>query len=115
MKEITKTVAMAAVISTTAVSVCLVAMGHGRWAAGVWVAVIWSVVNFSLVLRILEASILKDTKTNIGRILLVKFPVLYLAGFWILNTRVFPPISLAAGMGITVLIIGVVNVWPKRA
>ena len=84
------------------------------WVAGLTMAAIWSVVNFSLVIRILKIAVLKEPKTNLRRILMIKFPVLYLAGFWILNSRIFPTASILTGMGLALLLIGVVTVWPKQ-
>lgn len=85
------------------------------WAAGFAMAAIWSVVNFSLVIRILKIAVLKEPKTNLRRILMIKFPVLYLAGFWILNARMFPTASILTGMGVALILIGVVTVWPKQS
>ena len=85
------------------------------WAAGLTMAAIWSVVNFSLVVRILKIAILREPKTNLRRILMIKFPVLYLAGFWILNSRIFPTASILTGMGLALVLVGVVTVWPKQS
>ena len=85
------------------------------WTAGLTIAAIWSVVNFSLVIKILKIAILREPKTNLQRILMIKFPVLYLAGFWILNSRIFPTASIITGMGLALVLIGVVTVWPKQS
>ncbi len=85
------------------------------WTAGLAAAVIWSVVNFSLVIRILKIAVLKEPKVNLRRILMIKFPVLYLAGFWILNLRIFPASSILAGMGLALVLIGVVTIWQKQS
>lgn len=85
------------------------------WAAGLTMAAIWSVVNFSLVIRIIKIAVLKEPKTNLWRILMIKFPALYLAGFWILNSRIFPTASILTGMGLAIILIGVVTVWPKQS
>ena len=85
------------------------------WTTGLTVAAIWSVVNFSLVIRILKIAVLRDPKTNLRRILMIKFPALYLAGFWILNSRIFPTASILTGMGLALVLIGVVTVWPKQS
>ena len=78
-------------------------------------AAIWSVANFSLVIRILKIAVLREPKTNLRRILMIKFPVLYLAGFWILNSRIFPTASILTGMGLALVLIGAVTVWPKQS
>ncbi len=85
------------------------------WTTGLTVAAVWSVVNFSLVVMILKISVLREPKTNLRRILMIKFPVLYLAGFWILNSRIFPTASILTGMGLALVLIGVVTVWPKQS
>jgi hypothetical protein len=84
------------------------------WAAGLTMAAIWSVVNFSLVIKILKIAVLREPKTDLRLILMIKFPVLYLAGFWILNSRIFPTASILTGMGLALVLIGVVTVWPKQ-
>jgi hypothetical protein len=84
------------------------------WTTGLTVAAIWSVVNFSIVIRILKIAVLKEAKTNLRRILMIKFPALYLSGFWILNSRIFPTASILTGMGLAIVLIGVVTVWPKQ-
>ena len=85
------------------------------WSAGLALAVIWSTVNFSVVVKILKIAVLREPKTNLRRILMIKFPVLYLAGFWILNSRIFPTASILTGMGLALVLIGVVTVWPKQS
>jgi hypothetical protein len=115
MKGMAKRMAMLALIATAVISALLIAKGHARWAGGLAVAAIWSVVNFSLIVRILETAILKEAKKNLPGVLMIKFPVLYLTGLWILNARIFPGASLLAGMGLTLASIGVATVWPRQS
>jgi len=114
MREMAQRMASLALIGTIAIGAVLIANGQGRWAAGFAVAAIWSVLNFWLIIMILETAVLKRSGANLPGILMVKFPALYLAGFWILTSRWFPAISLLAGMTLTLVLIGVVQIWPKR-
>ena len=85
------------------------------WASGFMIGVIWCVVNFTLTVRLFEAALSRNEPKRIGMSLIIKFPVLYLIGFFILISKLFPMISILAGIGLALLVIGVVNIWPKRA
>ena len=89
-------------------------IGCPAWAAGLGASAAWAFINFALTIRLLEAAALKAPRANIASILMVKFPVLYLAGLLALVRGWFPPLSLLAGMTLTMLSIGTVYLWPKR-
>ena len=74
----------------------------------------WSAVNFLLIFAILRISILEQPKTKLGAILLIKFPVLYLAGFFILSSGLFPISGIMAGLTSVLLLVGAIKLWPKR-
>ena len=84
------------------------------WASGLMIGVIWSVFNYSLTLNLFEIALLRKDPKRMGRMLMIKFPVLYLAGFFILQSRLFPVMSILTGIGLALLVIGIVNIWPKR-
>jgi len=111
---VSKLVSIAAKISagaTVLVSIWPLTHHNGRWVLGLIVSVVWSLVNFALIVKILEIAILKDTKTNLSRILLIKFPLLYVGGFWLLTSKFFPTTSLLAGMPIALVAIGIASIW----
>lgn len=83
------------------------------WLTAFLVGAGWSALNFLLILSILRISILEKPKKHLFAILLVKFPVLYLAGFLILNCRLFPISGILAGLTSVLLLVGVVKLWPK--
>lgn len=85
------------------------------WASGLMIGVIWSVMNFSLTLSLFEIALLKKDPKRMTMALMIKFPVLYIAGFFILRSGLFPVMSILAGIGLALFVIGVVTVWPKRA
>ena len=84
------------------------------WASGLMIGVIWSVFNYSLTLTLFEIALLQKDPKRMGRTLMIKFPVLYLAGFFVLRYNLFPVMSILAGIGLALLVIGIVNIWPKR-
>jgi hypothetical protein len=73
----------------------------------------WSLLNFMLLLSILQISILEKPKKHLVAILLLKFPVLYLIGFLILNSRLFPVSGILAGLTSALLLVGAFKLWPK--
>lgn len=105
---------IAACLAAVLTCACLFMRGERLWAAGVCVSAVWGLVNFALTVKLLEAAVLKSPGANVGRILLIKFPVLYLAGLLVLIHGTFPPLSLLSGLTITMLSVGMVYLWPKR-
>ena len=85
------------------------------WASGFMVGIIWCVLNFIFTVRLFEVALLRKEAKRISMSLVIKFPVLYLIGFFILVSKAFPVMSILTGVGLALLVIGVVNIWPKRA
>jgi hypothetical protein len=85
-----------------------------KWIGGFLVSAAWSGVNYLLTIQILKISMLEKPKKNLGAMLLIKFPVLYLLGFLILATRFFPIYSLLTGLVSILFIMGMSRLWPKR-
>lgn len=84
------------------------------WTLGFLVAGLWVVTNFILMVKLLKIAALQKSRRNLYIILILKFPVLYLLGFAILISKVFPISSLLAGLAIGLVITGIVRLWPKR-
>lgn len=84
-----------------------------RWALGFLATSIWSIINFVLIFGLLDIAILKRSKKELFLFLLIKFPVLYLAGFAVLVSGVFPVASILTGLLTSTIIIGVVK-WNCR-
>ncbi len=90
-------------------------VGHKfRFASGILISAAWSITNFILLMKILEIALLHKSRKKLSLILVAKFPVLYLIGFWILSSKLFPVYSLLAGLGSILLAVGVVGIWPKH-
>ena len=85
------------------------------WALGFLVAGLWVVTNFILMVKLLKIAALQKSRRNLYIILILKFPVLYLLGFAILISKIFPISSLLAGLAVGLIITGIVRLWPKRA
>ena len=83
------------------------------WLTSFLVGAGWSAVNFLLILSILKISILEKPKKHLFAILLIKFPILYLTGFLLLNSRLFQISGILAGLTLVILLVGAVKLWPK--
>ena len=79
-------------------SVVLAMFRQWLWLSGFIVGNSWSILNFLLLAKLFKMAIQKKPKHKIFLILLLKFPVLYLAGFFILVTKFFPVWSLFCGL-----------------
>lgn len=86
-----------------------------RWLLGFLTGAAWSLINFLLILEICKIILLGKAKTKLFVILLLKFPVLYLGGFLILISKVFPVISLLSGTALVLLIAGVRRLCQKAS
>ena len=114
MNDIAKKTMRFSFFSAATIALVSIARGHPGWAAGILVATFWSVINFSMITGLLEIALLKNSPSRISAILFVKFPVLYLAGYFILTSKLFPVMSILAGVTLTLIAIGMVNIWPKH-
>lgn len=102
------------IILIAIICVILAGMRQWRFAAGLLVAACWSITNFFLIIKLLKIAVLQQSKAKLSAILLVKFPVLYSIGFFILTSKFFPVSSLLAGLVSVLLVMGAINIWPKR-
>jgi len=94
--------------------IVLTLAGKVSWAEGFLLANIWSGLNFFFTIKILNIALLKQSKARLLLLLLVKFPLLYLAGFLILAARIFPYTSLLAGLLPILLVTGILKIWPRH-
>ncbi|MDD5427762.1 MAG: hypothetical protein PHI58_00810 [Candidatus Omnitrophica bacterium] len=86
-----------------------------RWVLGFGIGAAWSCANLYFTTNILKISVLKKERAKLTALLLLKFPVLYLAGLLILLSKVFPVASLLTGLTIVIIIAGIRRLWPKQA
>ena len=86
---------------------------YARWVLGLLTGAAWSAINFLLIVNILKVALLRKDKAKLFVMLLVKFPVLYLAGLLILISRAFPAVSLLVGAFLPLAVIGVIRLCPK--
>lgn len=84
------------------------------WAGGFITAAAWSALNFFLTTHLFQVAFLQKNKRKVIIILLVKFPLLYLLGYLILISRIFPVLSLLIGMPMVFVIIGVINLCRRQ-
>jgi hypothetical protein len=83
------------------------------WALGFLAGAGWSAANLLLISGILKISILQKPGKTLSALLLIKFPVLYLAGFLILNFRFFPVSSILAGLITVPVVMGIYKICQK--
>lgn len=91
----------------------------GRWPAalGVLVGALWIFLNSFFLFQLLEMSIHRKARQK-DRILLFsvfKFPVLYVAGYFILKSRFFPIYSLLVGLTLFLAAFGLAWIRVQRA
>lgn len=104
-------ISVSAHLLSLVVSIGLLAMGHWPWSLGVMIATFWIFLNFFFLFRLMEIAMNPKGKAK-DKILLfsiLKFPVLYAAGFFILNARFFPVYSLL--LGLTLFMIAFTLEW----
>jgi ABC-type multidrug transport system permease subunit len=85
------------------------------WAGGFFIGANWSTLNFLFTLNILKVALLKKDRTKMSLMLLVKFPILYLLGFIILVSGIFPISSLLLGVGLIFVVIGVNKLYLRSS
>lgn len=92
-----------------ATAVILTLFHKFSWAAGFLVGNLWSAANFLFMVNLFKLIVSKENKIKVIIMLLVKFPVLYLAGFLLFTYKIFPPLSLLAGLIPFLLITGIIK------
>ena len=92
----------------------LVIMDKWLWAGGFLIGTIWSMADMVLTFKLLRIAILKENKQQLFAVILLKFPLLYLAGFLIVMWRIFPVWSLLAGLLPIFPVMGAVRLWNKK-
>jgi hypothetical protein len=96
---------------TLAVFAIFLFLDRLRWGLGVLVGGAWMFINFFLLFRLLPMGMGYNSRLK-NRILLlcvIKFPVLYTAGYLILTSRFFPALSLL--MGLSIFFIVLMTAW----
>ncbi len=86
-----------------------------RWVLGFVVGASWSAANLYFTINILKISILKKGQAKLSALILLKFPVLYLAGFLILTSKAFPAPSLLTGLTVLLIVAGISKLWLRQA
>lgn len=86
-----------------------------RWSLGFLAAAVWSIINFSLTLGLLDMAVLKKPQKQLKLFLFIKFPVLYLTGFAILASAIFPVMSILAGLLLSAAILGIMKLFGLKS
>jgi hypothetical protein len=114
MEEILKKALKINILVALAGALVLVLAKKLPWAGGFLIGAVWSTVNFLFLANILKIAILKKDRKKLAALLLMKFPVLYLAGFLVLSMGIFPPLSLLAGLSLILVVMGLIKLWPNQ-
>jgi hypothetical protein len=101
-------------LTVAVASVILIAANRLSWATGLLVSTAWSIINFLLLINIFGIAMLRKSKKALLAVLFIKFPVLYLIGYLILVSGLFPVSSILTGL-IALIVLGAVTIWPKQA
>ncbi len=105
-----KTVSILGLGLTAALSLILFFLKGWTWASGTLVGGLWVFLNSFFLYQLLEMGLHPKAKQK-ERILIfsvLKFPVLYITGFFILRTKVFPVYSLLLGLTLYFAALGIV-------
>jgi hypothetical protein len=94
-------------------SICLM-QAKFSFCVGILVGAAWSTLNFILTINLLEMALLNKPKDKLLLLLLIKFPLLYLLGFYILINKFFPVLSLLLGISTILLVLGVLSICMKH-
>ncbi len=86
-----------------------------KWLAGFIIGAGWSAANIYFTIAILKMSVRKTDPAKLTALVMLKFPVLYLAGFLILMSRAFQISSLLTCIMAAVIAAGIRRIWLKRA
>ncbi|MFA6321221.1 MAG: hypothetical protein WCY36_05115 [Candidatus Omnitrophota bacterium] len=86
-----------------------------RWILGFMVGAAWSAANLYFTVNILKISVLKKEQAKLSALLLLKFPVLYLTGFLILVSKLFPVSGLLTGLTAVVIMMGIRRLCMNRS
>jgi hypothetical protein len=108
-KSVRLTIALVLIIA-----VVLAFMRQWRFNAGFLVSAAWSITNFLVLIKILEIALLRKSREKLFLILAIKYPLLYLIGFLILTSKLFPVNSLLLGLGSMLIVVGAMGIWPKH-
>jgi len=101
-------------LTTLMTTLILLMMQRFSWAGGFLTGATWSSINFLLILNIFKIAFLEKKNNNKFFImLLLKFPVLYLAGFFVLISKAFPVLSLLLGASLVLVVMGVLRLCLK--
>lgn len=103
------------IIAILAISAFFLLQGKTRLAAGVVFGFLWMAVNFFFTLTILNIATLKNPKTRLPALLLIKFPLLYLILFLFLWYKVFSLPGVAIGMGLFFISLGAARYVPRTS
>lgn len=76
-------------------------------ALAVFSAGVWSMVNLIFLSALVRAAVRPDgiNKTSVAGLALIKFPLLYAAGYFLIITKVFRPIPLVIGFSMVLVVI----------
>jgi len=84
------------------------------WAFGLLIGATWSMANLLFTINILKISVLQKDPARLSALILLKFPALYIIGFFIISSKIFPAASLLTGLTAVLLIAGITELWLKR-
>ena len=109
-----KSVAITGLTLALIVALGAIFMGQWKWAAGILAGACWIFINLFFLFQLLEIGMTARVPRKKDKILLIsilKFPVLYIAGFFILKSRFFPTTSIL--LGLTLFMFALTVFWMR--
>lgn len=108
-----KNVSVIGAVVSVAAAVCALAVHQAAYGAGLLVGYTWMFLNGYFLYRLLDLGLNAkfDKKDQVLLLSIVKFPVLYVAGFFVLRSGAFPVTALL--LGTTLFFVALGAAWLK--
>jgi hypothetical protein len=110
-KSLSKSLKITAVLVLAVMGVSILSRKF-FWGAGFLLGNLWAIANFLFTSSLFKIAAGKNVNAKLAAILLAKFPLLYLIGFLLLASKLFPPSSLLAGLLPFLIITGIARKSP---
>jgi len=102
------------VFSVFIIGLALILLKRYNLLTGLFAGAIWSTVNILLTIQILSGIAEKRLRSRMAALLLIKFPLLYGVGAWMLFSRIFLLIGLGIGLFLIFPALGMAYLWNRQ-
>lgn len=106
-QEFFKNVSKIAFLVSAYAAMVFIFLRQWLWVYGIFVGFFWNFLNVFFLFKLIELVMKHDQKNKslITRFALIKFPILYLGGYFILKSQTFPIGSILLGLSVFMLVL----------